>query len=149
MRSETRPARSPFQLHHRGGDGRRRRRYDARECRDGLLHTLARRPGTGRAHRGEPASEQPVTGGASGVGLVVSTFLASAVEFVEAFTIVLAMGLTRGWRSALWGVGLAVAALAAITAVAGYALVQWFPKTSLQLVVGVLLLIFGLQWLQK
>ena len=87
--------------------------------------------------------------GAGHIGLVVSTFLASAVEFVEALTIVLAMGLTRGWRSALWGVGLAVAALAAITAVAGYALVQWFPKTSLQLVVGVLLLIFGLQWLQK
>jgi Ca2+/H+ antiporter, TMEM165/GDT1 family len=87
--------------------------------------------------------------GAGHIGLVVSTFLASAVEFVEALTIVLAMGVTRGWRSALWGVGLAVAALAAITAVAGYALVQWFPKTSLQLVVGVLLLIFGLQWLQK
>jgi len=62
--------------------------------------------------------------GAGHIGLVVSTFLASAVEFVEALTIVLAMGLTRGWRSALWGVGLAVAALAAITTVAGYALVQ-------------------------
>jgi uncharacterized membrane protein len=87
--------------------------------------------------------------GAGHIGLVVSTFLASGVEFVEALTIVLAMGLTRGWRSVLWGVGLAVAALAGITAVAGYALVQWFPKTLLQLVVGMLLLIFGLQWLQK
>jgi Ca2+/H+ antiporter, TMEM165/GDT1 family len=87
--------------------------------------------------------------GAGHIGLVLSTFLASAVEFVEALTIVLAMGVTRGWRSALWGAALAVASLAVITAIAGYALVQWFPKTSLQLVVGGLLLIFGLQWLQK
>jgi Ca2+/H+ antiporter, TMEM165/GDT1 family len=87
--------------------------------------------------------------GAGNIGLVASTFIASAVEFVEALTIVLAIGVTRGWRSALWGVGVAVAALAVITAVAGYALVQWFPRTSLELVVGMLLLIFGLQWLRK
>jgi uncharacterized membrane protein len=85
----------------------------------------------------------------SGIGLVVATFLASAVEFVEAFTIVLAMGLTRGWRSALTGTALALAALAGITAVAGYALVVWLPETLLQLVVGSLLLVFGLQWLRK
>jgi uncharacterized membrane protein len=90
-----------------------------------------------------------VTGGASGVGLVVSTFLASAVEFVEAFTIVLAMGLTRGWRSALWGVAAAVVALAAATAVFGYALTRWLPESALQLGIGTLLLIFGLQWLRK
>jgi Ca2+/H+ antiporter, TMEM165/GDT1 family len=82
-------------------------------------------------------------------GLVVSTFLASAVEFVEAFTIVLAMGLTRGWRSALAGTAAAIAVLAAITAGAGYALVTWFPESLLQLIVGTLLLIFGLQWLRK
>jgi len=82
-------------------------------------------------------------------GLVLATFLASAVEFVEAFTIVLAMGLTRGWRSALTGMALALAALAGITALAGYALVVWFPETLLQLVVGSLLLVFGLQWLRK
>jgi Ca2+/H+ antiporter, TMEM165/GDT1 family len=85
----------------------------------------------------------------SGIGLVTATFLASAVEFVEAFTIVLAMGITRGWRSALAGTALALMALGAITAVAGYALIQWFPETALQLVVGTLLLIFGLQWLRK
>ena len=85
----------------------------------------------------------------SGVGLVVTTLLASAVEFVEAFTIVLAMGVTRGWRSALAGTALALASLAAITIVAGYALIEWFPETLLQLVVGTLLLIFGLQWLRK
>ena len=87
--------------------------------------------------------------GASGIGLVVSTFLASAVEFVEAFTIVLAMGLTRGWRSALWGAVAAVAALAAATAVFGYALTRWLPESALQLGIGTLLLIFGLQWLRK
>ena len=85
----------------------------------------------------------------SGVGLVVATFLASSVEFVEAFTIVLAMGITRGWRSALAGAGLALVALSVITAVAGYALIQWFPETALQLVIGSLLLVFGLQWLRK
>ncbi len=85
----------------------------------------------------------------SQIGLVVSVFLASAVEFVEAFTIVLAMGITRGWRAALAGTVLAVVALAAITALAGYTLVDWLPETLLQLIVGTLLLVFGLQWLRK
>ena len=83
------------------------------------------------------------------LGLMVSVFLASAVEFVEALTIVLAMGVTRGWRSALAGVALALLALAAVTAVAGYALAEWLPESLLQLVIGTLLLIFGLQWLRK
>jgi Ca2+/H+ antiporter, TMEM165/GDT1 family len=82
-------------------------------------------------------------------GLVVATFVAAFVEFVEALTIVLAMGITRGWRSALAGTAGALAALAAFTAVLGYALATWLPRSSLQLVVGVLLLIFGLQWLRK
>jgi uncharacterized membrane protein len=86
---------------------------------------------------------------ADGIGLVAATVLASAVEFVEALTIVLAMGVTRGWRSALWGAGVAVLVLAAITATAGYALVQWLPESLLQLLVGTLLLVFGLQWLRK
>ena len=85
----------------------------------------------------------------SHAGLAASTFLASAVEFVEAFTIVLAMGVTRGWRSALTGTALALVALTGITAVAGYALVAWFPETLLRLIVGTLLLVFGLQWLRK
>jgi Ca2+/H+ antiporter, TMEM165/GDT1 family len=85
----------------------------------------------------------------SQVGLAASTFLASAVEFVEAFTIVLAMGVTRGWRSALTGTVLALVTLAGLTAVGGYALVTWFPESLLQLVVGSLLLVFGLQWLRK
>jgi uncharacterized membrane protein len=88
-----------------------------------------------------------VTGDA--VGIVAATLLASGVEFVEALTIVLAMGTTRGWRSTWAGVGAALAALAVITALAGYALERWLPEALLQLVVGTLLLIFGLQWLRK
>ena len=83
------------------------------------------------------------------LGLVVSVFLASAVEFVEALTIVLAMGVTRGWRSALAGTGAALLALAVIAALAGFALAEWLPEALLQLVIGTLLLIFGLQWLRK
>src|ERR671923_45836 len=56
------------------------------------------------------------------VGLIAATTLASGVEFVEALTIVLAIGTTRGWRSTWAGVGAALAALAVVTAVAGYAL---------------------------
>src|SRR5512132_4732431 len=59
------------------------------------------------------------------------------------------MGTTRGWRSTWAGVGAALAALAVITALAGYALKSWLPEALLQLVVGSLLLIFGLQWLRK
>jgi uncharacterized membrane protein len=83
------------------------------------------------------------------LGLMLSVVLASAVEFVEALTIVLAMGVTRGWRSTLAGVALAIVALAAATVAAGYALASWLPEALLQLVIGTLLLIFGLQWLRK
>lgn len=80
--------------------------------------------------------------------LVLATFLASGVEFVEALTIVLAAGVSRGWRSALAGVGAATVSLAAIVAVFGPALTL-IPIGALRLVVGALLLVFGLQWLRK
>jgi uncharacterized membrane protein len=80
--------------------------------------------------------------------LVASAFLASAVEMVEALTIVLAVGLTRDWRSALTGAGIAAVALAAIVAALGPALTL-IPIDDLRLVVGALLLVFGLQWLRK
>jgi uncharacterized membrane protein len=80
--------------------------------------------------------------------LVASAFLASAVEGVEALTIVLAVGLTRDWRSALTGAGIAALALAAVIASLGPALTL-VPIDDLRLVVGALLLIFGLQWLRK
>src|ERR1700754_609320 len=81
--------------------------------------------------------------------LALATFVAAVVEMVEALTIVLAMGMTRSWRSTLWGVGAALVALAGFTAVTGYALATWLPEAALQLVIGGLLLIFGLQWLRK
>jgi len=80
--------------------------------------------------------------------LIASAFLASAVEFVEALTIVLAAGVSRGWRSALAGLGAATLVLAVIVAVLGPALTR-VPISALRLVVGALLLTFGLQWLRK
>ncbi|WP_040420526.1 TMEM165/GDT1 family protein [Actinopolymorpha alba] len=82
-------------------------------------------------------------------GLVATTFAACFVEMVEATTIVMAMGFTRSWRSALTGTATALAALAILTVLAGYALGRWIPEAALQLVIGGLLLIFGLQWLRK
>src|SRR6185436_17630885 len=84
----------------------------------------------------------------SSVFLVLSTFLASAVEAVEALTIVLAVGTTRGWRWTLYGVGAAGLALAAVTAILGPALTS-IPIDSLRILVGTLLILFGLQWLYK
>ncbi len=82
-------------------------------------------------------------------GLLSSSFLASFVECTEALTIVLAMGLTRGWRAAIAGTLTALVALVVFTLAAGYALASWLPTSALQLVVGTLLLIFGMQWLRK
>jgi uncharacterized membrane protein len=82
------------------------------------------------------------------VGLVVSVFIACTVEAVEALTIVLAVGATRSWRSAMFGVGAALIALAAVTAALGPALTA-LPINVLRGVVGGLLLVFGLQWLRK
>jgi uncharacterized membrane protein len=80
--------------------------------------------------------------------LILATFLACAVEAVEALTIVLAVGTTRSWRSTLYGVGAAGLALAAVTAIVGPALTS-IPIESLQVLVGTLLVLFGLQWLHK
>jgi uncharacterized membrane protein len=82
------------------------------------------------------------------LGLAASVFLACAVEAVEALTIVLAVGVTRGWRSAMTGVGAAVVVLAAIVVALGPALTG-LPINALRVVVGGLLLVFGLQWLRK
>jgi uncharacterized membrane protein len=84
----------------------------------------------------------------SAVFLFLAAFLASAVEMVEALTIVLAVGVTRGWRSPLVGVGAAALLLAALVAALGPAL-RHVPIDVLRLVVGSLLLAFGLQWLRK
>jgi uncharacterized membrane protein len=84
----------------------------------------------------------------TGAVLVLAVFLACAVEAVEALTIVLAAGVTRGWRSPLLGVGAGLVVLAAVVAALGPA-VSRVPIGALRLVVGGLLLIFGLQWLRK
>jgi uncharacterized membrane protein len=81
-------------------------------------------------------------------GLALSVFLACAVEAVEALTIVLAVGFTRSWRSTFTGVGAAVVPLAVVTGALGPALTS-LPINVLRVVVGGLLLVFGLQWLRK
>lgn len=80
--------------------------------------------------------------------LVLSVFLACMVEGVEALTIVMAAGTTRDWRSALTGVAGGVVTLAVIVAALGPAITA-IPLNGLRLVIGGLLLIFGLQWLRK
>jgi len=80
--------------------------------------------------------------------LVLSVFLACCVEAVEALTVILATGVTRGWRASLYGAGIGVAALAVIVAILGPAVTQ-VPLDALRVVVGGLLLVFGLGWLLK
>ena len=77
------------------------------------------------------------------------SFIASAVEFVEATTIVLAVGITRGWRAPLAGTVLATLTLGVIIGTLGVALVTVVPKHLLLGLVGTLLLLFGLRWLRK
>jgi uncharacterized membrane protein len=81
--------------------------------------------------------------------VLTAAFLASAVEFVEAFTIVLVVGVTINWRSALAGAFAAAATLALIVATLGVALVKYVPIDILRLVVGIILVLFGLKWLKK
>jgi Ca2+/H+ antiporter, TMEM165/GDT1 family len=85
----------------------------------------------------------------SSVTLAVAVFLASAVESVEALTIIVAAGVSRGWRSALEGTAVAIGVLAVLVAALGPALVYLVPIDVLRVVVGALLLVFGLQWLRK
>jgi Ca2+/H+ antiporter, TMEM165/GDT1 family len=86
---------------------------------------------------------------ATTLGVATGTFLAASVEFVEAFTIVLAMGVTRSWRAAILGTVAALLGLTAVTALAGATLINRVSESLLQLIIGTLLLIFGLQWLRK
>src|SRR5579863_692088 len=81
--------------------------------------------------------------------VATAAFLASAVEFVEAFTIVLVVGVTINWRSALAGAFAAAATLAIIIATLGVALVTYVPIGALRLVIGIILVLFGLKWLKK
>ncbi len=85
----------------------------------------------------------------SAVILALAVFGASCVEMVEAFTIVLAAGVSRGWRSALEGTAAAVVTLAVIVAAVGVPLIHLVPLDALRVVVGGLLLVLGLNWLRK
>ncbi|HEY8861614.1 MAG TPA: hypothetical protein VIN37_05955 [Candidatus Limnocylindria bacterium] len=76
-------------------------------------------------------------------------FIASAVEFVEATTIILAVGVTRGWRAPLYGTIAAAVTLAIIIAALGVTIVTVVPEHALKAFVGALLLLFGLRWLRK
>ncbi len=80
---------------------------------------------------------------------IVSAFLASLVEFVEALTIVLAVGVTVNWRSSLWGAGAAMVTLLVLVALFGSALVLFIPMDILRSVIGIILVLFGMQWLKK
>jgi uncharacterized membrane protein len=85
----------------------------------------------------------------TGLGVVLlTTFLASCVEAIEMVTIVLGVGATRGWRSTLLGAGAALVLLVAVVAVLGVALAA-IPIGPLRVLVGTLLLLFGLQWFRK
>jgi uncharacterized membrane protein len=80
--------------------------------------------------------------------VLVTTFLASAVEAIEMVTIVVGVGATRGWRSSLYGAAAGFLVLGALVVGFGAAL-SAVPIDAVRLVVGALLLIFGLQWLTK
>ena len=81
----------------------------------------------------------------------IPAFVASVVEWVEAFTIVLAVGNTRGWRSPIWGTIGGLGTLAVIVGVFGTPLIiyQEEVRQSFHIVVGILLLLFGMRWLRK
>lgn len=78
-----------------------------------------------------------------------AAFMASAVEFVEAFTIVLVVGITINWRSSLVGALAAAVTLAVIVGTLGVALVKYVPISDLRIFVGIILILFGLKWLKK
>ena len=81
--------------------------------------------------------------------LVVAVFAASLVEMVEALTIVVAAGVSRGWRSALEGAAAAIVVLGLLVVVVGVPLIRYIPIDTLRVVVGALLLVLGLTWLRK
>src|SRR2546430_1629040 len=110
------------------------------DSHSGSVHYRARKRALDRSNR-----TRPNRGVMHNVLLVVGAFLASAVEMVEALTIVLAVGVTRGWRSAGWGVAAAVGGLAVIVAGLGPSLAN-LPIGSLLPGVGTVLLGVWLRW---
>ena len=105
-----------------------------------------RRSGPGAAAAWREAGRSMTT---SAVILALAVFGASSVEMVEALTIVLAAGVSRGWRSAFEGAAAAAVVLAVLVAVVGVPLVHLVPIDALRVVIGGLLLVLGLNWLRK
>ena len=104
------------------------------------------------AERGRPGDGSSFAVGmhtSSTLVLVLAVFAASLVEMVEALTIVVAAGVSRGWRSALEGAAAAVLVLGVLVVAVGVPLVRYIPIDALRVVVGALLLVLGLSWLRK
>ncbi len=96
-----------------------------------------------------PVSFSAVMHTSSTLVLVIAVFAASLVEMVEALTIVVAAGVSRGWRSALEGAAAAALVLGLLVVVVGVPLIRYIPIDALRVVVGALLLVLGLSWLRK
>jgi uncharacterized membrane protein len=89
------------------------------------------------------------SGSTSTVALAIAVFGASAVEMVEALTLVIAAGSARSWRSDLEGTAVAIVLLAVVTAAVGLPLAHYLPIDALRAAVGFLLLLMGISWLRK
>jgi uncharacterized membrane protein len=96
-----------------------------------------------------PGNVDPNVHTSSTLILVLAVFGASTVEMVEALTIVVAAGVSRGWRSALEGAAAAVVVLGILVVGLGLPLIHYIPIDALRVVVGALLLVLGLSWLRK
>jgi Ca2+/H+ antiporter, TMEM165/GDT1 family len=117
-----------------------------------VTHRRARVASEDHRPAGHLTGTRPIIGLVDPVTLAIHAtpaFVASAVEFVEATTIVLAVGVTRGWRAPLVGTIAATVTLAIIIATLGVAIVTIVPELLLKGIVGALLLLFGLRWLRK
>jgi uncharacterized membrane protein len=81
--------------------------------------------------------------------VIAASFLGTAVEFIEALTVVLAVGVVRGWKSSLSGMTVALLVLAAMVTLFGVPLMQLVNLEVFQLIIGILMLLFGMRWLRK
>jgi uncharacterized membrane protein len=81
--------------------------------------------------------------------VIAASFLGTAVEFIEALTVVLAVGVVRGWKSSLSGMAVALLVLAAMVTLFGVPLMNLVNLAAFQLIIGILMLLFGMRWLRK
>jgi uncharacterized membrane protein len=81
--------------------------------------------------------------------VIAASFLGTAVEFIEALTVVLAVGVVRGWKSSLSGMTVALLVLAAMVTLFGVPLMNLVNLAIFQLIIGILMLLFGMRWLRK